>query len=224
MYLEFFVALCLIAAIWLDVYALYVRFSEVTQSHSEGLALASWVLYLARIFIMASSFALAFIFESKQSIRFSELILVGFVLGTALLCIFVRYRWLEVVIRQATEFFLFMPSRDLAKGNLFWRPLGVPNMAHIFTSTVTCLFLNVGIFLPFIMTKLVPEYRMSAVYVGQFVNFASTILVMLYSDPVMMRGRDAQISVGGLDGFIWGRLLANFLIAVFFIVWVAYWA
>jgi hypothetical protein len=212
------------AAIWLDVYAHYIRLSEVTQSRSEGLALANWVLYLARIFIMTSSFALAFIFESKQSVRFSELILVGFVLGTALIFVFVRYQVLEVLIRQVAGFVLFMPARGLAQENYFWRPLGAPKISHLVTSTCTCLFLNIGIFLPFVMTKLVPEYRMSAVYAGQFVNFMSTLLVMLYADPVMMRGRDAQISVGGLDGFIWGRLLANLLIAVFFVVWVGYWA
>lgn len=224
MYLELFVALCLIAAIWLDVYALYVRLSEVAQSRSEGLALAGWVLYLARIFIMASSFVLAFIFESKQGIRFSELILVGFTLGTAFLSIFMRYGWLEVQIRKIFGFVLFMPAKELAKDIYFWRPLGAPKIVHIVTSTAVCLFLNAGIFLPFIMTKLVPEYRMSAVYMGQFVNFVATLVVMLYADPVMMRGRDAKISVGGLDGFIWGRLLANFLIAGFFIAWVYYWA
>ena len=90
MYLELLVAVCLVSAIWLDIYALYVRLSEVTQNRSEGLALANWVLYLARICIMASSFVLAYIFESKQSIRFSELILSGFVLGTLLVFIFVR--------------------------------------------------------------------------------------------------------------------------------------
>lgn len=223
MYLELFVAACLMAAIWLDVYSLYVRLSEVTQTRSEGLALANWVLYLARIFIMTSSFALAFIFESKQSIRFSELILVGFGLGTALSLAFVRYRWLEVWIRKVAGFVMFMPAKGLAKENDFWRPLGAPKVSHLVTSMSTCLFLNVGIFLPFIMTKLVPEYRMSAVYMGQFVNFMSTLLVMLYADPVMMRGRDAQISVGGLDGFIWGRLLANLLITGLFVAWVGYW-
>ncbi len=224
MYLEIFVAACLIAAIWLDVYAHYVRLSEVTQNRSEGLALANWVLYLARIFIMTSSFVLAYIFESKQSIRFSELILWGFLLGTVLVFAFVRYQLLELLIRKVAGFVLFMPAKTLAYENYFWRPLGAPKVSHLVTSTCTCLFLNTGIFLPFIMTKLAPDYRMSAVYMGQFVNFLSTLLVMLYADPVMMRGRDAQTSVGGLDGFIWGRLLANLLIAGFFVVWVGYWA
>lgn len=222
MYLELFVAGCLMAAIWLDVYAHYVRLSDVTQSRSEGLALANWVLYLARIFIMTSSFALAFIFESKQNIRFSELILVGFAFGTMLIFAFARYRVIEIWIRKIAGFVLFMPAKGLAQDNHFWRPLKAPKTTHIATSICTCLFLNIGIFLPFVMTKLVPEYRMSAVYMGQFVNFIATMLVMLYADPVMMRGRDAQISVGGLDGFIWGRLVANLLIAVFFVVWVGY--
>lgn len=223
MYIELFVAACLMAAIWLDVYALYVRLSEVTQKRSEGLALANWVLYLARIFNLTSSFALAFIFESKQNIRFSELILVGFMLGCAFLFAFVRYRMLEEWVQKATGLILFMPAKGLAKSR-FWRPLSSPKLTHLMTSLCICLFLNVAIFLPFIITKLVPEYRMSAVYIGQFMNFISTLLLMLYADPVMMRGRDAQISVGGMDGFIWGRLVANSLISVFFTVWVGYWA
>ena len=222
MYLEVFVAVCLMAAIWLDVYALYVRLSAVTQARAEGLALANWVLYLARIFNLASSFALAFIFESKQNVRFSELILAGSVLGTVLLFAFTRIRALESLILTAVGFVVFMPARGL-RAHFFWRPLGVPKLSHLLTSVCICLFLNVAIFLPFIVTKLLPDYRMSAVYVGQFMNFLSTLLLMLYADPVMMRARDAQGAVDDLDGFIWGRLLANVMIISFFAMWVVYW-
>jgi hypothetical protein len=223
MYLECFVALSLMTAVWLDVYSLYVRLSDVSQYQSEGLALANWVLYLARILNLTSAFALAFIFESNQSVRFSELILIGFMLGCILLFSFVKYRGLEPLMHIIAGFILFLPAKRLSK-NRFWRKLGRPRLAHVITSFGICLFLNLAIFLPFVVTRILPEYRMSAVYLGQFMNFISTLLLMLYADPAMMRGRDALVLVKGMDGFIWGRLLANFLIVGSLVVWVGYWA
>ena len=223
MYIEIIVAACLMVAIWLDVYALFIRLSDVTQNRSEGLALANWVLYLARILNLASAFALAFVFESNKEVRFSELILLGFVLGFILLAAFVQFRSVEVLIHKLFGFVLFMPARSLW-GAKFWRPIGHARVAHVLISLFICLFLNAAIFLPFVITKIMPQYRMSAVYMGQFMNFASTLLLMLYADPVMMRGRDTQILAAGMDGFIWGRFVANALVILFFVVWVGYWS
>ena len=223
MYIEIIIATCLMGAIWLDVYALFIRLSDVTQNRSEGLALANWVLYLARILNLASAFALAFVFESNKDLRFSELILWGFLLGLILLITFMRFRTVELVMHKLFGFILFMPARALL-GVKFWRPIGQPRTAHVVISLCISLFLNAAIFLPFVITKIIPEYRMSAVYMGQFMNFASTLLLMLYADPVMMRGRDSQILAAGMDGFIWGRLIANALVVAFFVVWVGYWA
>ena len=38
-------------------------------------------------------------------------------------------------------------------------------------------------------------------------NFISTLLLMLYADPVVMRGRDEATDVDAMDGFIWGDSL-----------------
>lgn len=178
---------------------------------------------MARILNLASAFALAIIFESNQIVRFSELILFGFMLGFLLLFSFVRYRKIEELMHSAVGFVLFMPVKRLSQCK-FWRPLGRPDFAHVAKSFGICLFFKIAIFLPFVITRILPEYRMSAVYLGQFMNFMSTLMLVLYADPVMMRGRDTQISVGGLDGFIWDRVLANFLIVVVFVAWASYWA
>ena len=109
MYIEIIVAVCLMAAIWLDVYALFIRLSDVTQNRSEGLALANWVLYLARILNLATAFALAYVFESNKDVRFSELILWGFVLGLVLLAAFMRFRSIEVLIHKLFGFVSSLP-------------------------------------------------------------------------------------------------------------------
>ena len=115
---------------------------------------------------------------------------------------------------------MFMPVSGLV-GNHFWRPLGWPRLSHMVSSLLISLFLNFAIFLPFVITTIKPEFRMSSVYLGQFMNFISTLLLMLYADPVMMRGRDEVADVNAMDGFIWGRFAANFLIVALIAIWMA---
>lgn len=213
MYIELLVVLFLVGGIWLDVYSLYVRLSHVTQRRAEGLALANWVLYMARLLNLASAFALALIFESSSSLDFSGLVLASFSLGVLFLLAFYRFRIIELWLLRLIGFAMFMPAKGLASHH-FWRPLARPKASHVASSMLISLFLNFAIFLPFVITTIKPEFRMSSVYLGQFMNFISTLLLMLYADPVMMRGRDASIAVDAMDGFIWGRFAANFLIVV----------
>ncbi len=219
-YIQLLVVLFLVGGIWLDVYSLYVRLSHVTQKQSEGLALANWVLYLARMLNLASAFALALIFESNSIVNFSSLVLTSFLVGSLLLLVFYKFRLVESLLLRLIGFVIFMPARGLA-GNNFWRSLGRPKLSHVVSSMLISLFLNFAIFLPFVITAIKPEFRMSSVYLGQFMNFISTLLLMLYADPVMMRGRDEASDVNTMDGFIWGRFAANLFIVALIAVWTA---
>jgi hypothetical protein len=219
-YIELLVVLLLAGGIWLDVYSLYVRLSHVTQKRSEGLALANWVLYMARMLNLASAFALALIVESNSGINFSGLVLTSFLVGSLFLFVFYKFRFVESLLLRLMGFVMFMPARGLA-GNHFWRPLGWPKLSHVVSSMLISLFLNFAIFLPFVITTIKPEFRMSSVYFGQFMNFISTLLLMLYADPVMMRGRDEAAAVDAMDGFIWGRFASNLLIVALIAIWMA---
>ena len=99
-YIELLVIFFLVGGIWLDVYSLYVRLSNVTQKRSEGLALANWVLYMARMLNLASAFTLAVIYESNSGVNFSGLVLASFLVGSLFLFVFYKFRLPSLSIFQ----------------------------------------------------------------------------------------------------------------------------
>jgi hypothetical protein len=81
-------------------------------------------------------------------------------------------------------------------------------------------FVYLALLLPFVAARLLPDFRMTVVFIGQLMNFMSTAILLAYIEPRMMQGLDRNAPQDEMDGFISGRVMLVGFMTILSSVWV----
>lgn len=202
----------------LDLYGYYIKSTRHAAKQAQILAFGNWVIYLARMLNVVFAFVLAAMFESEVVTRLSVIFCSGFLLAALLVLIFMKTNKVERVLCYLLALPFYKPFNNLSTER-FWRPVSPVMGLRGYGMFVSASFVYMALILPFVIAKLIPEFRMSAVFVGQLMNFASTAILLSYLEPRMMQFLDDKGKVGEIDGVIFGRIVLVLCMAVAMTGW-----
>jgi hypothetical protein len=124
-------------------------------------------------------------------------------------------RWLSSVLG-----FLFYRPFPQLRGIQYWRRVGFGVCVRWLSMMASAAFVYLALLLPFLAARLLPEFRMTVVFIGQLMNFMSTAILLAYIEPRMMQGLDRNVPQDEMDGFISGRVMLVGCMTVLSLVWV----
>lgn len=221
-YLQLVLALILAFSIVVELHAYFIKTTSYKDMGAQALAYANWVIYVARILNMVFAFFLALSWEYGFSLQLSIIFALGFFLGTVLSILYLLSRRLEGIINAVLWPVLFIPFRSFRYVR-FWR-----ETHNVISRRWLAMFMTAGmaymaLLVPFFVARMLPEYRMSAVYVGQAFNFASTLVLLTAVEPRMMLSLDDAGKAGKkaqfMDGFIYSRIFVTGIFCLSSLYW-----
>lgn len=202
------VATAMALAQCLDVLATLARGSLGQSKSAENFALSGWIFYLSRILIMLVVLGLSLLMESGLSRMPVPLVLAcSFVLAWCAMVMVVRSRGFAMLLYRLIYPVVVLSFPSYSPQHYWTRLRFRLDNRLAAVSAVSMLALLAGATLPFILAELIPKYRMTAVYVGQFTNFAATIIVLSYQDPAFNRRLDAGDNEDALAHVVSGKLV-----------------
>jgi hypothetical protein len=195
-----------------------VKTSVQPQRQAEVIAFGNWVIYLARMMNVGFAMVLAFLYELQMPIRLSVIFFLGFFLAWLGSLVYLRSAALERGLCLALGFLFYRPFPDL-RGIQYWRKVGYGVRVRWLSMMASAAFVYLALLLPFLAARLLPEFRMTVVFIGQLMNFMSTAILLAYIEPRMMQGLDRNAPQDEMDGFISGRVMLVGCLAVLTMVW-----
>lgn len=217
-YLQIFLVCVLALSIIVELHGYFVKSTYLLEGGAQALAFGNWIIYISRIFNMIFSFLLAIGLENGLELQLSVIFACGFFFGTILSILYVYSRRLEASISSLMSPILYI-SFDSFRGISFWRKTSATVTRRWIAMFTTAGLAYAALIIPFLIARMVPEYRMTSVYLGQALNFLSTIVLLGLLEPRLMASLDhakkAEGFVRNVDGFIWSRVwLTGFLCLV----------
>jgi hypothetical protein len=204
----------LIFASYFDCSQLFARLSFEAREKIIVLAIANWWQYISRLCNMGFAMIVAISYELKLNIEILNILIMGYLGAIILVIAYIKSSGLEKLASGCLNYVIFLPSRDINQ-HRYWRSLNFIGVRHVLISFLYYVMVQTAIVVPLIFANFMPDYRMTAVYVGQIVNFISTFLLMNYVDPLINKTIDDERHVGYADGLIVGRVLALITILAF---------
>ena len=216
--IETSLALLLAVSVLLDLHGYYVKSSAQPEQQAEVIAFGNWVIYLARMMNVGFALVLAFVFEAGLPVRLSVIFFIAFTTALALSLLYLRGPLVERLLVLLMALPLYRPFPGL-RGRTYWRPVGVGVSVRWLSMMMSAAFVYLALLLPFLAARLLPDFRMTVVFIGQLMNFMSTAILLAYIEPRMMQGLDRQRPQAEMDGFISGRIMLVALMALASLVW-----
>jgi hypothetical protein len=197
----------MIFSAYFDCAQLFARLSHEARSKVIVLSIANWWQYISRLCNVGFAAALAVAYEMNFNFQLSDILIVGYFCSSVVVFSSIKSKLNEYLVSKYGGFVIFLPSREL-KYHRYWRKLDKPKLIHILPSLGHAICLQVAILSPLFLADLFPNFRMSAVYLGQFITFTATFYLMVYIDPLINNNIDTQQPIGFADGLIYGRFFA----------------
>ena len=217
--MEYVLGALLALSVLCDLHGYYVKSSVQPERQAEVIAFGNWVIYLARMMNVGFAMVLAFLYELQMPVRLSVIFFLGFFIawmgGLMYLRTPVVERWLSSVLG-----FLFYRPFPQLRGIQYWRKVGFGVCVRWLSMMASAAFVYLALLLPFLAARLLPEFRMTVVFIGQLMNFMSTAILLAYIEPRMMQGLDRNVPQDEMDGFISGRVMLVGCMTVLSLVWV----
>ncbi|MDA8631870.1 hypothetical protein N9L29_04145 [Litoricolaceae bacterium] len=223
--IQFLLILLLSLSIVLELHGYFIKTANFSERQSLTIGFSNWVIYLARILNMGFAFLLAFAFEYGLTLQLSVIFASAFLLGTILSAWYVSSRRAESLLNLALGFILYMPFREL-KGEGFWRSTKATFSYRWVFMVISAGMAYFAILMPFFVARMLPEFRMTSVFLGQALNFGSTLILLGMIEPRMMadldRVRGSARHPEGLNGFIHGRVWLTAFMALICFTWLIF--
>jgi hypothetical protein len=197
----------------IDWYSYYIKRSFLIQKSPSVMSVANWIQYFGRIFCMVSTFLISFMFESGlnesnlDKLYISSLSLSGLVIIAA-----TRYRFISNLpyIFQRSACLKFFGEAGKAS---YWTKINKIKFDKLFFCSLFVNFAMISaLVLPIFAAAIIPAYRMTFVYCGQFLNFVSSIVIFAYIDRILYRDK-LEISHihNDMSSVLWGKVSASIL-------------
>ena len=217
--MEYVLGAVLALSVLCDLHGYYVKSSVQPERQAEVIAFGNWVIYLARMMNVAFAMALAFLYELQMPVRLSVIFFLGFFFAWLGSMVYLRSQAVERGLSLALGFLFYRPFPQL-QGVQYWRKVGFGVRVRWLSMMASAAFVYLALLLPFLAARLLPEFRMTVVFIGQLMNFMSTAILLAYIEPRMMQGLDRNAPQGEMDGFISGRVMLVGCMTVLSLVWV----
>lgn len=217
--MEYALAALLALSVLCDLHGYYVKSSLQPDQQAVVIAFGNWVIYLARMMNVGFAMVLAFMYELQMPIRLSVIFFMGFFFAWMGSMGYVRSSVVERCLSSVLGLLFYGPFPQL-KGVEYWRRVGFGVRVRWLSMMLSAAFVYLALLLPFVAARLLPEFRMTVVFVGQLMNFMSTAILLAYIEPRMMQGLDRNAPQNEMDGFISGRVMLVGGMAVLSLVWV----
>lgn len=201
------IVLSVVAFIVYDTVSCIIKGSDEAQNDSSVLALSNWAAYLSRIFAVLTATTFALCYEQSIIIPVKMLFVIGFLIGL-LIIVILGFNGLHVFMKFGFGILLFLPFKELS--NVGYKvPIRKLRSVKIFgVSAIISSTSILALIVPLYVASKIPEYRMTAVYIGQFLNFFGTIILVSILDPHLMRLRDKSKLTAVSTEVIFGRIVA----------------
>ncbi len=217
--MEYVLGALLALSVLCDLHGYYVKSSVQPQQQAEVIAYGNWVIYLARMMNVGFAMALAFLYELQMPIRLSVIFFLGFFFAWMGSLMYLRTPVVERWLSSVLGFLFYRPFPQL-RGIRYWRKVGFGVRVRWLSMMASAAFVYLALLLPFLAARLLPEFRMTVVFIGQLMNFMSTAILLAYIEPRMMQGLDRKAPQDEMDGFISGRVMLVGCMTVLSLVWV----
>ena len=217
--MEYFLGVLLALSVLCDLHGYYVKSSIQPERQAEVVAFGNWVIYLARMMNVGFAMVLAFLYELQMPVRLSMIFFLGFFIAWVGSLLYLRSPALERWLCRALSFLFYRPFPQL-RGIQYWRKVGFGVRVRWLSMMASAAFVYLALLLPFLAARLLPEFRMTVVFIGQLMNFMSTAILLAYIEPRMMQGLDRNAPQDEMDGFISGRVMLVGCMTVLSLVWV----
>lgn len=216
-------SLLLGVSILLEFHGYYVKTSATLDTQSRSLSLSNWIVYLARILNICCAFILAVALELGSELKLSIIFLLGFLIGSVLCSLYWKTSIVEELCRYLLGRLIFLSHSSVGDCR-YWRPVRLNFSKHSLGMVVAAGAAYCALILPFYVARTFPEFRMTAVYTGQILNFISTLALLGFIEPRMMMSLDRANSTSedtsDLDGFISGRLWLTVILTFACGIWI----
>ena len=217
--MEYVLGALLALSVLCDLYGYYVKSSIQPARQAEVIAFGNWVIYLARMMNVGFAMMLAFLYELQMPVRLSVIFFLGFFFAWLGSLVYLRSPVIERLLCMALGLFFYRPFPQL-RGIQYWRKVGFGVRVRWLSMMASAAFVYLALLLPFLAARLLPEFRMTVVFIGQLMNFMSTAILLAYIEPRMMQGLDRNAPQDEMDGFISGRVMLVGCMTVLSLVWV----
>ncbi len=217
--MEYVLGALLALSVLCDLHGYYVKSSVQPERQAEVIAFGNWVIYLARMMNVGFAMVLAFLYELQMPVRLSVIFFLGFFIAWMGSLMYLRTPVVERWLSSVLGFLFYRPFPQL-RGIQYWRKVGFGVCVRWLSMMASAAFVYLALLLPFLAARLLPEFRMTVVFIGQLMNFMSTAILLAYIEPRMMQGLDRNVPQDEMDGFISGRVMLVGCMTVLSLVWV----
>jgi hypothetical protein len=217
--MEYLLGVLLALSVLCDLHGYYVKSSLQPERQAEVIAFGNWVIYVARMMNVAFAMALAFLYELQMPVRLSVIFFFGFLIGWIGSMVYLRSPSVERGLTALMRFLFYRPFPRL-RNIEYWRKVGFGVRVRWLSMMTSAAFIYLALLLPFVVARLLPEFRMTVVFIGQLMNFMSSAILLAYIEPRMMQGLDKKAPQDEMDGFIAGRVILVGLMTILSLAWV----
>jgi hypothetical protein len=217
--MEYVLGALLAVSVLCDFHGYFVKSSLQPERQAEVIAFGSWVIYLARMMNVGFAMVLAFLYELQIPVRLSVIFFLGFFFAWIGSLAYMHSPALERWLSMVLGFLFYRPFPKL-RDIKYWRKIGFGVRVRWLSMMASAAFVYLALLLPFLAARLLPEFRMTVVFIGQLMNFMSTAILLAYIEPRMMQGLDRNAPQDEMDGFISGRVMLVGCMTILSLVWV----
>ncbi len=201
-----------------DLYSQFIRANVTAKKTNQLIGKSNWVQYQARIVTMISVVLLTYCFERDIiNINILELLSVAFLISGFVGLSYVKLK----TIFNVFNYFLELPTYLTFKkfyGEKYYNFTKLKiNKIFFYSLFVNCM-INMAIVLPFVLAENNPEIRMTAVYIGQLLNFLASIINFNLIEPAFYKALDAQSEGNITTQIISSKIVSSPIISIIIIV------
>lgn len=206
----------------LEFHAYYIKTTKLEKYQSESISLGNWIVYLARILNMVFALFLAAAFEFGFVLKLTLIFLFGFLWGSIACFFYVQSDKFERILNAIFGRLFFFNFSNLSRRR-YWRPTK-NRWSHMWLLMIVSTVASyLALIVPFFLVRHHADYRMSAVYVSQFFNFGSALLLISIVEPYIMKQFDQDSRsvelIDQLDGLVLSRMWSSGLLALACAFW-----
>ena len=199
----------------IDVYSLRFRYF-VGAYRGSSISYSNIISYKARLLYVISGmlFALRFERSGAATMPYQEMLIVS-TLSLAFCILYQKFLFLDQFL---TSILGPIGSRFIVGKVAFSQKEASHDVAINWMLAIGSAFvyflISASIAIPVIISKHVPGYQISAVYIGNIINFIATSISLTFIEPLSMKIVDERSSGLSLNSFYVGRRISYFLSSV----------
>lgn len=202
----------------IDWYSYHIKREFLISQTIGVMSVANWIQYAGRIANMGGVFIMSILFESGYD-KYEIIHVFCFALGFTALNLILGYRdkkfaFIPFLIQKILCINIF----GIHGTKFYWSKIRVTNLNLLmFFSIIVNLAIMCALIAPIYAASFNPTYRMSFAYGGQFLNFASSIIVFAYIDRILYSGEIESTDLN-ISSIINGKLVASIVFPIFLVV------